>query len=339
MSVADRVRARWGQLVPVAPPPTSMGPAGVSTKAAVLRRLELDVNRRLDGMLSGDHVARTMGAGTEPSGARPYGAGDDARRIDWSLTARTLELHVRTTDADRELETTVVVDRSASLDFGTARREKREVVLGAVAAFGSLTVRSGNRLGLIVAGGDRLRQVPPRPGRNSLLAALALIYDTPRLTSAPAEGADLASALRRAERTQRRRGQIIVVSDFFDHGWEAPLRRLSLRHQVIAAQVVDRRELELPPVGMLAVVDAETGHVLHVQTNDPALRSRYAAGAAARSDEIRGAIAGSGAEHVVLSTDRDWVIDVVRYIGARKPGRAVRAPVAAGHLAGQPGTW
>ena len=125
-----------------------------------------------------------------------------------------------------------------------------------------------------------------------------------------------------------------MVSDFLDPGWEAPLRRLSLRHQVVAVQVVDPRELELPPVGMLAVVDAETGRLVHVQTNDSTLRARYAAAANARSEQIRTAIAGSGAEHLVLSTSRDWVIDVVRYIGARKAGRAIPAPLAAGHLLG-----
>ncbi|HMC41972.1 MAG TPA: DUF58 domain-containing protein, partial [Acidimicrobiales bacterium] len=101
----------------------------MAAKAELLRRLELAVTRRLDGMLSGDYLAYATGPGTEPAGARPYGPGDDARRIDWNLTARALSPHVRTTEADRELETCLVVDRSASLDFGTAEREKRELAL------------------------------------------------------------------------------------------------------------------------------------------------------------------------------------------------------------------
>ncbi len=137
-------------------PPSPARP--VAAKAAVLRRLELDVTRRLDGLLSGDYLAFASGPGTEPAGARPYGPGDDARRIDWSLTARALTPHVRTTEADRELETWVVADRSASLDFGTAEREKREVALAAVAAFGFLTVRAGNRLGV-----HRRRRRPAGP--------------------------------------------------------------------------------------------------------------------------------------------------------------------------------
>jgi hypothetical protein len=99
-------------------------PATVAVKASVLRRLELDMTRRLDGLLTGDHLAMTAGPGTEQAGARPYEPGDDARRMDWNLTARTLSPHVRTTDADREMETWAVADRSASLDFGTANCEK-----------------------------------------------------------------------------------------------------------------------------------------------------------------------------------------------------------------------
>ena len=106
----------------------------LARKAAELRRLELLVTRRLDGLLSGEFLGRLPGPGTEPASARPYGAGDDARQIDWNLTARSLAPQIRTTDADRELETWIVVDRSASLDFGTTLCEKREVALAAVAS-------------------------------------------------------------------------------------------------------------------------------------------------------------------------------------------------------------
>lgn len=331
-----RELARRGRRAARARPasPPSASAATVATKAAVLRRLELDVSRRLDGMLSGDHLAITAGPGTEAAGARPYGPGDDARRIDWSLTARSLDLHVRTTEADRELETILIADRSASLDFGTAQREKREVVLAAVAAFGSLTIRSGNRLGLVVAGADHLTQVPPRAGRAGLLASMAMLYDTPRRTTPPAVGADLAGALSRIEKTQKRRAQVVVISDFLDRGdWAAPLRRLALRHQVIAVQISDPREFELPRVGMLSVVDAETGRHLHVQTNASDLRERYAAAARQRDHEIRRLIAAAGAERLALSTDRDWLVDVVRFVGGRRLERGVAQAADAGNPA------
>jgi uncharacterized protein (DUF58 family) len=135
---------------------TTPGPADVAAKAAELRRLELLVSRKLDGLLSGEFLGRVTGPGSEPAAARPYVAGDDARKIDWNLTARSLDAQVRSTDADRELETWIVVDRSASLDFGTAQQQKSEVAFAAAAAFAFLAARHGNRVGMVVAGRDRI---------------------------------------------------------------------------------------------------------------------------------------------------------------------------------------
>lgn len=303
----------------------SAPPASVAAKANVLRRLELDVTRRLDGLLTGDYLAVSAGPGTEQAGARLYEPGDDARRMDWSLTARTLSPHVRTTEADREMETWAVADRSASLDFGTADCEKRELVLAAVAAFGFLTARHGNRLGVLVAGGDRLTRVPARSGRVGLLAALAALYDTPRPQRGPSPDSHLAAALTALEATQRRRGQVVVVSDFLDGSdWAASMRRLALRHQVVAAVITDPRELRLPAVGILGVIDPETGRRLHVQTDSAALRSRYEAAAAARHEQIRRTIVETGAEYLHLSTDRDWLRDVARFVGSRSARRSAQ---------------
>jgi uncharacterized protein (DUF58 family) len=304
-----------------AQPPTA-APAELLATATVLRRLELEINRRLDGMLSGDYLTTTVGPGSERAGARRYEPGDDARRIDWNLSARSLEPYVRMTEADRELDTTVVVDRSPSLDFGTARREKREVILAVLAAFGTLTVRGGNRLHVLVAGGDRLVRIPARYDRRGVMAAVVAVHQTPRHASAPEPGADLASALRTVDRVTRRRGLLVVASDFLDRAdWLTPLRRVALRHQVVAAQVSDPRELSLAAVGMLTLVDTESGRRLDVQTNSSALRERYAAAARARRDSIRRDIVGSHAEHLALSTDRDWVLDIAKFVAQRQKVR------------------
>lgn len=326
----------------VAPDPPALGnrprsaSAGeVAARAAVLRRLELDVRHRLDGILAGDHTTRAYGPGSERAGARAYQPGDDARLLDWNLTARSLEPHVRTTEADRELETTLVVDRSASLDFGTRGAEKREVALGVAAAFGVLTLRSANRIGLVVTGLPELRTLPARPGRTHLMALLATLEATPRV-EAGTPGVDLATGLARLLATNRRRGQIVVVSDFLDRSpWSPALRALATRHRIVAAQITDPRELELPDVGMLDLVDPETGRLLHVQTRSARLRERYAAAARARHDAVRADVRSAGAEHLDLSTDRDWVLDTLRFATRRTPapparpvaGRAVAAPL------------
>jgi uncharacterized protein (DUF58 family) len=304
--------------------PPSAPPVDLLQSASVLRRLELEVNRRLDGLITGDYLAWSAGPGTERSGARRYEPSDDARRIDWNLSARSLEPQVRTTQADRELETTIIVDRSASLDFGTHRREKREVVLAVVAAFGILTARGGNRLHVLIAGGDQLVRIPPRHDRRGVMAALATVDGTPRRESPPGAGADLAAALDQVDRGTKRRGLIVVVSDFLDRtNWATPLRRLAIKHQVLAVAVSDPREMSLPAVGMLTLVDSETGRRIDVQSNSAGLRKRYADAAQARQDTIRHDLVATGAKHLALSTDRDWVLDIANFVTRRREVRGL----------------
>jgi uncharacterized protein (DUF58 family) len=304
--------------------PPSAPPVDLLQTASVLRRLELEVSRRLDGIITGDYLAWSAGPGTERTGARRYEPADDARRIDWNLSARSLEPQVRTTQADRELETTIIVDRSASLDFGTSRREKREVVLAVVAAFGILTARGGNRLHVLVAGGDQLIRIPPRHDRRGVMAALATVDGTPRRETPPAEGADLAAAIDQVDRITKRRGLIVVVSDFLDRtNWTAPLRRLAMRHQVLTVAVSDPRELTLPAVGMLTLVDSESGRRVHVPSNSAALRRRYAEAAQARQENIKRDLVATGAKHLALSTDRDWVLDIANFVTRRREVRGL----------------
>ena len=299
--------------------------ARVVERTSSLARIELEVTRRLDGLLQGDHLGRASGPGSEAGDARADQPGDDARRIDWSLSARANQLHVRRTIADRELETWILADRSASLDFGTALTEKRELVTAAAAAFGIRTARNGNRVGMIVAGGDELVTFPARADRSSVMTALAAVHRTGRHEREPDPHATLTAAILRAERIVHRDGQVIVVSDFLEAGaWPTGLTRLGLRHDVIGVQVVDPRELSLPSVGFLSVVDTETGRLMHVQTGSARMRARYEAAAARRHAAIGSSIRAAGAEHLVLRTDRDWLIDVARFLSARRrPARAL----------------
>jgi uncharacterized protein (DUF58 family) len=290
----------------------------------VLRRLELAVVRRLDGMLQGDYRGLVPGHGTEAGDARAYVPGDDVRRIDWNVTARTTLPHVRDTVADRELETRVLVDLSASLDFGTAACEKRDLAVAAVAAVGFLTARLGNRIGAVVLQGSSIREVPPRPGRDHLLALLHTVVASPRVEGGGP--ADLAAGLSRLAATARRRGLVVVVSDFLaDRGWEQPLRAVASRQEVLAVEVVDPRELELPAVGVLTLVDPETGRRRDVQTANAGLRARYAAAAAEQRAAIAAALRAAGADHLVLRTDSDWLVDLVRFVAGRRTRVQARA--------------
>jgi len=292
---------------------------------ATLRRLELDVFRRLDGLLQGDHLGLVPAPGSEAGESREYAPGDDVRRMDWAVTARTTIPHVRDTIADRELETWVVVDRSASLDFGTAQFEKRDLALAMVAAVGFLTSRAGNRVGALVLGNDKLSMVPARGGREAMLALLHQIDATPRAGHARVPVDDLRAALRRVAKLARKRGLIVVISDFLsDAEWQPALRALAVRHDVLAVEILDPREVELPPVGLVTLVDTETGRRVEVQTASPRVRERYAEAAARQRARVANEIRVAGAEHVVLRTDRDWLLDLARFVSTRKRRRAGR---------------
>ncbi|WP_369253008.1 DUF58 domain-containing protein [Geodermatophilus amargosae] len=294
------------------PPHFGEGPADV-----LLQRLELTVRRRLDGLLQGDHLGLVPGSGSEAGDSRSYHPGDDVRRMDWPVTARTQVPHVRETIADRELETWAVVDLSASLDFGTGLCDKRDLAIAGLAAVSHLTVRGGNRLGAVVTTGERVDRYPAQPGRLAADRLLRAVVATPR--AATGRRGDLAAALETLRRPPRRRGLVVVVSDFLgDTDWERPLRGLGTRHELLGIEVVDPRELELPDVGPLTVVDPESGQTLEVPTGDPRFRARFAEAAAEQRWAIAAGLRRAGAGHLQLRTDRDWVMDVVRFVADRR---------------------
>ena len=319
-------RAASADGAPADGPPVAGGPPPVGSAALTLarterslREVELTVRRKLEGLLHGDHQGVLAGPGSELGDARAYQPGDDVRRIDWNLTARTGDVHVRYTVAERELQTWFVVDGSASLDYGTVTHEKRELATAVVAAFGFLTARPGNRAGAVVFDGTSVSVVPPRAGRVSVIHLLARLQRRPRA----GEGAgSLADALRRVRLLAGRPGLVVVVSDLLDGSdWVAELRVLGLAHDVVVARLRDPREDELVPVGVLAVVDPETGQHHEVQTSSRKVRAAYAAAAAARRVEIDDRLRRSRAAHLTVSTDADWLRDVVRFVETRRRRR------------------
>lgn len=306
------IRQRWARRTPV---PSTADPASLD---AALATLELTVRRRLDGLLQGNHLGLVPGPGTEPGDARPYCPGDDVRRMDWSVTARTTEPHIRQTVADRELETWIVADMSASLDFGTAECEKRDLVVAATAAVAHLTQGGGNRIGAVIATGVNITRIPARGGRPAIQHLLRAIASTPR--TPPGSRGDLAAALEQLRRPPRRRGLAVVISDFVGPlDWERPLRALSARHDLLAVEITDPRDLELPAVGLVTLLDPESGRTKEVDTT-ATLRTDFAAAAAEHRRQVATALRRASAAHLALSTDRDWVADVLRFALGRKRG-------------------
>ncbi|SFI57834.1 Protein of unknown function DUF58 [Amycolatopsis sacchari] len=283
---------------------------------AGLRTLELDVRHRLDGLLQGNHLGLVPGPGSEPGEARPYQPGDDVRRMDWAVTARTTTPHIRETVADRELETWVAVDLSASLDFGTALCEKRDLALCAVAAIAHLTGGGGNRLGAVLSNGAETVRVPARGGRAHTRGLLRKIAELPR--AGEGTRGDLSAILEQLRRPPRRRGLVVVVSDFLGGTeWQRPLRALAARHDLIAVEVLDPRDVDLPEVGTIVLADPETGRQREVHAS-ALLRREFAAAAQAHRDQVARALRQAGTAQLTLRTDSDWIADTVRFVVARK---------------------
>jgi uncharacterized protein (DUF58 family) len=289
--------------------------------SAALRKLELTVRRKLDGVLHGDHLGLIPGPGSEPGESRLYQPGDDVRRMDWSVTARTTNPHVREMIADRELETWLVVDMSASLDFGTTGCEKRDLAVAAAASIAFLNSGGGNRLGAVIANGESIIRVPARSGRMHEHTLLRAIATSPK---APVGvRGDLANAIDALRRPERRRGMAVIISDFLGPiNWMRPLRAIAGRHEVLGIEVLDPRDVELPDVGDVILQDAETG-VTREFTIDAQLREDFEKAAAAHRAEVARTLRRCDAPVLTLRTDRDWIADVVRFVANRRRGALV----------------
>ena len=287
--------------------PTPARPGPGPLPEALLRALDVSIGRRMEGLLAGDYRSTLLGDGTELAQVRPYVAGDDdVRRIDWNVTARTGVPHVRVHLAERVLVTWLVLDTSASMQFGTADRRKADVAEGVAIAVGHVATRRGNRLGLSTFGDATPRTLPPRQGRFGLLGLLSALRDSAAPSDAGASS--LGDALHRTAALARQRSAVIVVSDFRGPlDWRRPLLELAGRHDVVAVEIRDPREQELPNAGVLWLVDPETGRQVRADTGNERLRARFAVAAAAERAEVARALASAGARQVVLTTAGDWL--------------------------------
>jgi uncharacterized protein (DUF58 family) len=284
----------------------------------LLRALDLTIARRVEGLLPGDHRSSLLGRGSELAQIRPYEpVEDDVRQIDWNVTARTGTPHVRVHLAERALVTWLVLDTSPSMTFGTVERRKADVAEGVSLAIGYAATRRGNRLGLVTFGDERPRALPPRQGRAGLLGLLvALRKEKANAEGQPAAGAtSVGEALQRVGNLARQRSYVVVVSDFRGpRDWRRPLLMLGGRHHVVAVEIRDAREQELPKLGQLCLVDPETGRQLKVDTSNERLRSQFAAAATEERHVVAAEITSAGARHVVLPTHGDWLRELTAFL-------------------------
>ncbi|MEU4688147.1 DUF58 domain-containing protein [Actinoplanes sp. NPDC023714] len=290
----------------------------VTAPDRLLRRLEWKLGRRLDGRLQGAYRTVWHGTGLDFTDLRSYTPEDDVRHIDWNVTARLDEPHVRQYTEDREMTAWFVVDRSASMRFG-GHEGKQSIAAELAIGLARLISQGGNKVGAVLFDNVDRKVVPPRGGRDQILRIARELTRTDGVSSKGAT-TDLSEMLRlAATTTSRRRSLIFVMSDFIgDPGWERPLAMLTHRHEVVVIRVVDPAELELPDLGLVLVEDAETGEQILVDTSDPLLRGRLAEQVGAREDALAAAMRKAGVRPHRVTTDQDLLavlIDMVRRSG------------------------
>jgi len=301
--------------------------AAVATPDQLLRQLEWTVIRRLDGLLQGDYRTLWRGAGLDLADLRAYQHGDDVRHIDWNVTARLLEPHVRQFTEDRELTAWFLLDLSGSIDFGSDERTKLSVSEGFVTVLARLLTRHGNRIGALLYSHRVDGMLPPRASRNHVLELIQRMRMRPaapvprrsRRGAPPPRQTVLADLLKSADTLIRRRSMVFVVSDFISTpGWEEPLGRLARRHEVLAVRLYDPLELKLPDVGLVTLEDAESGEQLFIDTNDPAFRQRFEALTAQHEADLRAALGQAQVDTLELATDDDLLDSLLRFVALRR---------------------
>ena len=300
--------------------PARPGPGPIADR--LVRQLELTLDRRVGGRMTGDHLGFGHGTGLELDRIRPYEPGDDVRRIDWNATARTLVPQVREEVPDRQLTAWILLDHSPSMHFGTADRRKADVAEGAALVVGRFAARRGNRLGVVTFGAGREVVSPPAGGSRAMLGLLRSLAAEPPEAGGGETSPRAALGIVGAIRTTP--GVVVIVSDFRGpRDWAPVLTEVAGRHAVVALEVSDPREDALVDVGELTLIDPETGRTLRVDTGDRRLRSAFDAAASADRASLATAFRRLAVRHLRLSTDGPWLPALVRGF-TRTPDRTGR---------------
>jgi uncharacterized protein (DUF58 family) len=302
------------------------------TPERLLVRLEWRVIRRLDGRLAGGYRTAHRGTGTDLVGLREYTEGDDARHIDWNVTARLNEPQLRVFTEDRELTVWLVLDCSASMTVGAPGRGKQDVLSELALVLARLFSRGGNRVGALLYDTGlydtglydtrAVRIVPPGTGRTHVLrigAELARTADAGQQRATT----NLAAMLDAVDKLASRRALVVVISDFIGDGdWGRSLLRLVPRHEVVALRIVDAADDELPDVGLVVIEDAETGEQLVVDSGDPLLRARLRAGVDERDARLDAGMRRAGVPMHRIGTDADLATALIEVVLSTRRRRA-----------------
>ncbi|MFI4873855.1 MAG: DUF58 domain-containing protein [Blastopirellula sp. JB062] len=279
-----------------------------------IRRIQIRTSHLADNLLAGQYHSAFKGRGVEFEEVRPYRVGDDVRAIDWNVTARTGDPYIKLFREERQLTVTLLVDLSASQGLGTHWQSKREVVaeLGASLAFSA--IRNNDKVALTLFTDEVEKAIPPRSGSRHVLRVIReLLYCQPI-----GQGTNLSRALEHLNRTAKRRSITFLVSDFQDDDYEHALKVARRKHDVIPIVVSDRREFELPNVGLLDLVDAETGEYVLIDTSSRRVREHYAQQAQMLADRRDQVFKRLGIEPIHIHTGEDFANPLRKFFHQRE---------------------
>ena len=274
-----------------------------------IRYIEIRTSRLVNEVLAGQYNTTFKGRGIEFEEVRPYQIGDDVRSIDWNVSARYGEPFVKVYREERELTVMLLVDVSASHRFGTRQQLKQELAAEVCATLAFSAVTNNDKVGLILFTDRIEKSVPAKKGRRHVLRVIReLLYHQPA-----GRGTDLAAAVEHLNRVTRRRGVVFVVSDFQDSGYERVLRVARRRHDLIPIIIADRREAEMPDVGLIELLDAEAGELVLVDTSSRRFREGFAADVRRRSEQRQQMLRRLDLESIEMTTGEPFVEPLMRY--------------------------
>jgi uncharacterized protein (DUF58 family) len=278
-----------------------------------IRRIEIRTKRLVNDVFSGEYQSVFKGRGMEFAEVREYLPGDDVRTIDWNVTARMGHPYVKKFEEERELTVMFLVDASGSGDFGSISRLKSELAAELCALLAFAATRNNDRVGLIVFTDRVEKVVPPEKGRRHVLRVVReLLFFRP-----VGKGTDISCAIDYLSNIVRRHSVVFIVSDFLTSGYERALAVANRRHDVIAVEITDRRERDLPRVGLVELEDAETGERLVVDTGDRRLVETYTREAEARASERRRTFRRLGIDAISVSTGEPYVEPLEKFFRMR----------------------
>lgn len=282
--------------------------------AKKIRYLQIYTSKAVNDVLAGEYQSVFKGRGMEFDEVREYQPGDEVRDIDWNVTARMGHPYVKRFHEERELTVMLLVDLSASGNFGSVRKMKNDVAAELCALLAFAAIKNNDKVGLVVFTDCIELFIPPAKGASHVLRIIReLLHFRPRQTRT-----DIADALDYLGRVISKRCVVFLVSDFLGEAFEKPMRVLGRRHDLIAVSVGDRREFELPDVGLIELEDAETGEIVLLDTGSAAVRRNYERFGNERRDTLQQLFRSIGVDHVAVTTDQDYVKQLVRFFRTRE---------------------